>query len=352
MKYLNVLLIALLAAPALAEEKQVPEISCVVEKNPVVYFKELQGKAEATSNVLCKAFKDYIAEGRYDVRLVRKQFEEFSESTVDALSSIQVNGIFDHQNDDYNNKVDKLNKALSNFDINDMHLPNFDVFPGRVSGGEKRPYGEFSAFESDDGKFYFKNANECGNFQPETTCKVILEDFEDAFNPYRSSYKSLYNNEEGLETLRRDWDRFLEVSKSQTSIEVWLTTLANRSHFKKNHLVGPPPFQIIAFHPNMIYNSLDKAGDGSQMEYGLGVEWVGINFWDKKIPFGLSATSIYVDREEVKDVGHGIQFHIYNKYSVGWAKHGGQDSFYVTIDLLKLFSEKHTQYEKYVNNYF
>lgn len=140
----------------------------------------------------------------------------------------------------------------------------------------------------------------------------------------------------------------MEASKSQTALEVFLTTYANKKHFKKDHLVAPPPLQIIALHPNMVYNSLEKAADGNQLEFGLGVEWIGVNFWDWKVPFGASLASVYIDRAEVKDVGHGFQFHFYNQYSIGWAKHDHDDSFYVTIDLLKLFEDKRKKMDEYL----
>ena len=155
-----------------------------------------------------------------------------------------------------------------------------------------------------------------------------------------------------LDRLNARWDDFLEISKSQTALEVLLTTQLNRSHFRQNHLVGPPPFQVIAFHPNLVYDDLDMAADGEQKELGLSVEWIGVNFWDWEIPFGVSFASVYADRASVDDVGHGLQFHIYNRYSIGWAKHDGDSSVYVTVDLLKWFIDKRAQYKSYRDKYF
>ena len=49
------------------------------------------------------------------------------------------------------------------------------------------------------------------------------------------------------------------ASRHQTFIEVALTSLVHRNHFKKNHLVGPPSYQVIALHPRLIYSHLSEA---------------------------------------------------------------------------------------------
>ena len=167
----------------------------------------------------------------------------------------------------------------------------------------------------------------------------------------RTPYDTLLGagNKSSLETLTSAWEEFLEVSKSQTFLEVFLTTRLQRSHFRKDHLVGPPPYQIIALHPQVIYENLDKAADGSQMELGLALELIGINFWNWKIPFGASITSVYVDRAGVRNTGIGVMFHIDNKYSIGWADHGGDNGIFVTMDLLKVFQKNKALYDEYAN---
>jgi len=79
------------------------------------------------------------------------------------------------------------------------------------------------------------------------------------------------------------------------------------------------------------------------------VEWLGVNFWDLKVPLGISLASTYVDRPEVEDLGHGLMLHINNHYALGWARYDDVNSFYVTIDLLKMFEDKKKQYDKYLD---
>ena len=94
--------------------------------------------------------------------------------------------------------------------------------------------------------------------------------------------------------------------------------------------------------------ALDRAGASA----GLAVEWLGINFWDWKVPFGISYTTTYVDRAGFDDKGKGIMIHINNHYAIGWAEHGDEDTVYVTIDLLKLFERKQQQYQSYLKKYY
>lgn len=326
------------------------DINCAVNKTPVIYFKDLQSKSEDTSNFLCTTFKSYIADRTFNAYKVRATLHTFAEDATKALDAFQLDAQPGDNDMDYRPRLTAITSLLSQFDINNMRLPEFRVSAGSDFSDDTRPYGEFSSIEN--GIFYFNDSDRCGNTQPSASCENLLKDFGSAFSLYRSSYNDLFNNETLLTKLSERWDRFLQVSKSQTSLEVFLTTYSNQSHFKKNHLVGPPPYQIIALHPNLIYDSLKQASDGNQLESGLAVEWIGINYWEWKVPVGASLASIYVDRAGEKDIGHGLQLHFFNKYSVGWAKHGEENSFYITIDLLKMFTDKKSQYESYLNSYF
>ena len=136
-------------------------------------------------------------------------------------------------------------------------------------------------------------------------------------------YDDLYaeSNQGLLQALNKDWDRFLEVSKSQTFLEVLLTTQFQQDHFKADHLVGPPPVQIIAVHPQVVYETSTSVDD----EFGRAVEWIGFNLWNRKIPLGASLTTVYTTINGERESRHGVMLHIHNKYSIGWAK-GDDDS--------------------------
>ncbi len=125
-----------------------------------------------------------------------------------------------------------------------------------------------------------------------------------------------------------------------------------KDHFKQGHLVGPPKRQWTALRPNLVYEHVDGDLGGDKTKIGVAIEWIGINWWDKgsspiKIPFGVSVASVYSDRAAVDDVGHGLMFHFNNSYSVGWSRRGGDDGFYISIDLLKAVVDKKATFEKY-----
>ncbi|WP_455375752.1 hypothetical protein, partial [Kaarinaea lacus] len=85
--------------------------------------------------------------------------------------------------------------------------------------------------------------------------------------------------------------------------------------------------------------------------FGVAVEWLGINFWNKKMPFGFSVASVYTDRVSVADIRTGVMLHLDNKYSIGWGYRDGENSVYFSLDLLTLFQSKRQQYDRYIQQY-
>ncbi len=200
-------------------------------------------------------------------------------------------------------------------------------------------------------KFEFPpNHPDCTRVAANKTCVQIFNDFMEAFNPYRIAYDAYVTsqNQQLLQNINRDWERFLDVSKSQTAFEVWLTTLWHRKHFQQDYIVGPPRSQVIALHPQLVYEYVDDATDGNNAEFGLAIEWLGLNYWDLKVPLGFSVASVYSDRADVPDIRTGVMLHIDNKYTIGWGKRGDAEGFYFSVDFLKLLQNKKQQYERYV----
>jgi len=315
-------------------------IDCTVDAYNGELFVGLYNKTKVTAKALCNEF--LLFRGANNVAnnvTLRLAFIEFAQEAKDSLDSKGMN-----ESADYKKQFDNLKATFSDFTFDDIKLPEFKT---------QNPFGDADFkgyFEPGGGdRFVINQVQHCDSVSAGMSCVDIFKDFKNAFNPYRSVYNNIYDNRQLLSELGSRWDKFLDVSKSQTFLEVYLTTAINASHFKKDHLVGPPDYQIIALHPQLIYDSMDKAPDGSKQELGLAVEWLGINFWDWKIPLGLSAASVYVDRAGVDDVGHGVMLHVYNHYAIGWADHGGDDSVYITIDLLKLFEEKKDKYDTYLS---
>lgn len=308
-------------------------------------FKEFYKRTVETAGIFCKEFMlSRINRDDPDNTRIRSLLEKYADDSKDALDKKELSKAAE-----YNDQFKDLKSEFAKFDFKDISLPEF-IVESKITSSEIQGYFQ----PPDNQRFTINQVNECDVIAQGKSCVEIFEEFQSAFNPYRSAYNNVFDtkNTELLANLTRQWDKFLEVSKSQTFLEVMLTTYLNRSHFKKNYLVGPPSYQVIAIHPQLVYSHFKDAPDGDSDKMGLAVEWIGVNAWDWKIPVGISYTSTYIDSAQFKNTGGGVMLHFYNHYGIGWSDHGNEDIFYVTIDLLKLFEDKKTQYERYLSNYY
>ena len=110
-------------------------------------------------------------------------------------------------------------------------------------------------------------------------------------------------------------------------------------------LVGPPERQWIAMHPDLVHELVPGEMDGNEDGVGISIEWIGVNWWRKASsplgrPFGLSLVSVYSDRIEVDNVGHGLMFHLDNRFSLGWTRRGDENGFFLSIDLYRAVMDK------------
>lgn len=325
------------------------EIDCSVEPYSGTIFSPLYQSTQETALSFCRSLmQTRIKKNAIDTRDInvraRSLLTDFAAVSKKALDDKSL-----FESASYQDQFSQLDKTFQKFDFNDPRLPELNV--AKVLG-VSRVEGYFMPLLESENRFDINEVDQCGVVSSGVSCRGLFEDFASAFNPYRSAYNNVYDNSKALDKLGNEWDRFLEISKSQTALEVFLTTRVQRSHFKKNHLVGPPSYQVIALHPHLIYSHMDDAPDGIDQEMGLALEWIGVNFWDWKVPFGLSFATTHVDRAGFNDTGKGVMLHIDNHYAIGWADHGDEDTVYVTLDLLKLFEEKQQQYQAYLDQYF
>ena len=341
---LKCIVVFALCSPIAAIADNHESIDCTVKPYEGKYFKDLYQSAEQTAMNFCQQLiRSRLGQNAVDSRYIGSILDDFADGAKQHLDQLSL-----HKSADYDAQFGQISADFRAFDFHDIKMPELKVRRSINTG----PQGYFEPLRKEVSRFDIKEVDQCKTIAPDVSCEAVFKDYASAFNPYRSAYDNIYDNQELLTRLGASWDSFLQASKSQTALEVYLTTLAHRKHFQKDHLVGPPSYQVIALHPRLIYNSMDKAPDGSNQEIGLAVEWIGANFWDLKIgntkmPLGASFTSVYVDRPQVRDVGHGLMLHIYNHYSIGWASHDSKDSFYVSIDLLKMFEDKKSKYDQY-----
>lgn len=145
------------------------------------------------------------------------------------------------------------------------------------------------------------------------------------------------------------WDTFSDQSRFQTYIDVAFTSWVYRKHFSRSDdLITPPPLQLFALRPSIVYEHLSSAPRGQRDELALAIEWIGFNAWDLSIPFGVSITSIYADREYSKTLGHGLTFHVNNSFSFGVSNRGGgNNSVYINFELMEWFSANRDMLKAY-----
>ncbi len=333
--------------PAWADENQF--IDCSVGDSQTIVadnvYKDVYDKAQA----VCLSMKDILILDpplrEQDLNLnLQRSLAAFGAYAAQALKRDfgASTAITLHKN------AEEMEKQLASTNLATGKIPMFEI--GKTITGKQ---GFFTTGEAD--KFDFPdNHDDCNKVNnANKNCVQVFEDFKVAFNVYRKAYDQVVisSNKQLLDSLNRDWDRFLDISKSQTGLEVWLTTLWHSKHFKKDRIVGPPSSQIIALHPQLVYEYVDGAVDGDNAEFGVAVEWLGINFWNKKMPFGFSVASVYTDRVSVADIRTGVMLHLDNKYSIGWGYRDGENSVYFSLDLLTLFQSKRQQYDRYIQQY-
>lgn len=184
------------------------------------------------------------------------------------------------------------------------------------------------------------------------TCSEVLQDLDQAIRPYKKSYQIYVTsqNSRALAELQRQWDEYFDTARSMTTLDLVLTSVLERKHFRKGYLDGPVERQWFALRPNIVLLYTGDAPKGERLEPGLAIEWFGVNDWNGGLfglPLGASIVSVYSDTPTVSSIGHGITLHIDNRYSIGWAEHDGDSSFHVSADLLALFSDRRSEFESY-----
>ena len=190
-----------------------------------------------------------------------------------------------------------------------------------------------------------------------SSCATAFNDLMESVNLYKYSYTTKNAGEAAVDLAEKSarWNRFFEEARTPTFIDVWLTSIINNKKFRKGFPQGPPEVQYFALRPNAVLMYNDGAPQGDQFVLGLSLEWIGINWWDQSpigIPFGVSITSVYGDVPEVdRTIGTGVTFVFDNNLSVGWARHGDDNSYQVSADLLQLFKKTQKRFDQYKSRF-
>ncbi|MDD9893392.1 MAG: hypothetical protein OXT49_07805 [Gammaproteobacteria bacterium] len=206
------------------------------------------------------------------------------------------------------------------------------------------------------GDEYFKPMDEekCTEASGATSCFLVIQDFIKIHQDIASlvNDSQLATTSKKLKSLRAQWKPFLEQMKGQTAWEL----LANRCIYKNNtdSFSAPPDSQLVLMHPTLLIENVSAAADGDSIEEALGLEIVGINWWRQDkwyIPSGVSLLAVYSDRAGIDDTGYGLAVHFLSEYTFGYTNRGGEDGYFVSMDVIKLFQNKKKAFDSYYEPY-
>jgi hypothetical protein len=186
------------------------------------------------------------------------------------------------------------------------------------------------------------------------SCSEALDDLALAFNAYKAKAesRSAAAAAAALGQLADEWDTFLAEGRSQTPLDLVLTTALERRHLRQGGLSGPPLRQWSMLRPGLVFEHAPESAAGSRNAFAVAVEWFGVNWWSDRsplfgMPFGVSLTTVYSTRPDQAGAGHGLALHFDNNYTVGWTRRAGERSWFFSVDLMKLADNRQQRLERY-----
>lgn len=303
-------------------------------------FTDIKNKGMLTSEMLCGILKDKTYIGG-DVSGVMQNFVVYYEFQIlNTFKESDFPGItlFLGRTRDYIlNSSEKV--TLSTFRFERLEK-------GDLPGAED---GSVIFYYSDRNKNRLmihpeKNAI-CKSITNGKSCVRTFEDLSNALNTYHQGYTKIVTtlNLTNLNSMSKKWDTFVEDARSQTILDVMITSFIHRDYYKQEKLVAPASTQYFFLHPSVVYEHLEDVPSGDRDEFALALELVGINWWDLPVPLGVSAGWVYSDRANASAIAGSVMFHIYNQYTVGYTMRDdedGGDGVFLSVDLLKFFEDK------------
>jgi len=348
----TILSITLLATSVFADDENDNNLTCakIQDDSYVSSFAELRELSVETDRKICKNMlvvghrRDNQREKRFK-EIVNEYADEASkilkpdfENSVYPLIEVQINILKKGVDSRYENEQESRTfemKAMAGF-------PSEFYFKGLENGNKSIIPNAYN----DE----CKKINATDRDKPYVNCTDALDDMTRGFNAYKEGYETyrLSGVKTQLNMLGDRWDRYLQESRSQTFFDTMLTSSIHSHNLNKLKFVEPPSTQFFIFHPHVVYENYFDAEKGDRSNIGLGVEWIGVNWWDLKVPFGVSLISVYSDYATLPSVGHGILLTLDNKYSFGFTRRDDETGLVMTIDLLKFLEDKNEKLSQFI----
>ncbi|MGR5320891.1 hypothetical protein [Vibrio sp. DNB22_19_1] len=322
------------------------EFDCMPKGSATSKFKDLEILALEMNTVLCKSLLTVGGKAEDNAYLLSQFSVEAEAILVDRFNAAGLEPAINSQFNAFRAHIDTMTSTIA-----DNDYPSLDATfkPAEVyfTDFTRSPIPNDSdpackTISGPDGTMTFPS------------CSGALKDASNAFNNYKQAVTNVHvvNNQPKLDYLKSQWKRYLEKGRSQTLLDVWATSAAFDRYLSQDRLVGPPPAQLFLLRPQAVYEYNGDTQKGDRNQLGLAMEWAGFNFWDARIPWGVSAITVYADYEEEDSVGHGVQFTINNSFSIGWVDRGDTDGVFVTLDFLKVFEDKSSQLDRFKQDPF
>ncbi|MEO1245636.1 MAG: hypothetical protein AAFX56_08110 [Pseudomonadota bacterium] len=185
-----------------------------------------------------------------------------------------------------------------------------------------------------------------------TACGAVTDEFIRYYTLAQNAYASLAVAVviQEISALRQQWEPFLDTMRGQTALELavngWVYKNRETADFS-----APPSKQWILLHPVLLVENVNAAIDGQNTQEAIGVELLGLNWWQQDswyVPSGGSVLAVYSDRQDVNDWGYGVALHFKSVYTIGYTHRSGDDGVFVSLDLLKLFQNKNAAFKAYI----
>lgn len=341
MKIRTLLLLLVFSASGLGTAPVLAEPFCESFEDEPAQFRELYEQGKKLGRAICLRFGEST-----DSDELTDQFVEFAQSagriTATAFAGTEFAGDMAAQMRHF--------EELARAGADKKNLPSFGTIPDPQSFGES----VFFQFNSWNTQGFARLSDEGCMQSGGASCAELFESLKIAIRQYKKPYEHLSGRAlaDRAEVLMKQWDRYFEEARSQTLWDAVLTTAMEQDHLAQSRLVGPMQKQWFVIHPSIVIEHIDDADDGDKMSEALALEWIGVNWWDGDsspvgYPFGVSLASVYSDRAEIEDVGHGLMLHFGNSMSIAVTDHDGDTGVAVTVDFLSLMAKKKQRWETY-----
>jgi hypothetical protein len=342
LKFILIVCVSFWAQMVHAEQcKEIKPCDCI---KPIeeTQLRELADAAFDVSKALCESYGSKEVSDPYVLKqykrfgnLVKRKTKEYFEH----LKSPELKTLFE--------QVDLFAEETN--DLNKGEILGFTFSPG-VTLGSQASYG-FDGLGQTRANINVQSSECTPEGKP--SCKALLKDLGLVIEKHKEGYKARSAKDVGNEIhkMTKEWERYLEEARGQTSLDVWATTWLNKDVIKNDFLQVPMDAQYFVFHPLPAYEITPKSKDGDNESFGVSVELFGVNYWDGgpwfDFPYGASVTTLYSDKQGIEDFRIGFSLHINNKYSFGAVTMAGDHGFFMNVDIYGLFESKKSKWDSW-----